>query len=123
MLSTYPGRTSASTETLAVCIDACFAYAQACTACADACLSEQSVAELVGFIRLDLDCADQCLATGAAVTRQTAADPQVLRASLAAYADACDRCATQYEGHARHGWSTAPSAPMPAAAASGPARR
>lgn len=102
MLTTYPGAASASADTLAICIDACFDCAQACTACADACLGEQQVADLVRCMRLDLDCADQCLATGAAVTRQTA-DPQALRASLAACADACNRCATECEGHAKHG--------------------
>lgn len=103
MLTTYPGRTSASTEKLAVCIDACFAYARACTACADACLSEQNVGDLARCVRLDLDCAGQCLATGATVTRQTAADPRALRASLAACVDSCNRCAEEREGHAQHG--------------------
>jgi len=102
-LSAHPGSTTVSSDTLAACIEACFDCAQACTACADACLAEQTVADLVRCIRLDQDCADQCLATGQTVTRQTTADPQALRASLAACVDACNRCATECEEHARHG--------------------
>src|SRR5690554_5492529 len=44
--------------------------AQACTACADACLSEDMVAELTKCIRTNLDCADLCETTGI-VSRHT----------------------------------------------------
>ena len=45
-------------------IEACFERAQACTACADACLSEDMVAELTKCIRTCTDCADLCDTTG-----------------------------------------------------------
>jgi hypothetical protein len=58
-------------------IDACFECAQACTACADDCLSEQKVTDLVKCIRLAADCADICVATGNIVSRQTEYDANV----------------------------------------------
>ena len=101
MLETFPGTAVADRDALAACIDACFDCAQTCTACADACLAEDG--DLSSCIRLNLDCAAQTLATGQAVTRQMAANPQLLQTSLAACVDACTRCAEECEGHARHG--------------------
>ena len=42
------------------CMQGCVDFEQACTACADACLIEDTVAELTGRIRTDLDCAEDC---------------------------------------------------------------
>lgn len=102
MLSQFPGSPVADAGRLTACIDACFACAQTCNACADACLSEERNG-LQTCIRLDLDCADQCIATGNAVTRQTAASVEILRSSLTACRDACQRCAEECAQHARHG--------------------
>jgi hypothetical protein len=38
------------------CIRECYACATACDTCAAACLEEPNVQEMVGCIRLDLDC-------------------------------------------------------------------
>jgi hypothetical protein len=56
MLETHPQATA--NEALARCIEQCFACALTCTSCADACLAEEQVQELVRCIRLNLDCAD-----------------------------------------------------------------
>ena len=58
---------------------------------------------LVRCIRLDLDCADVCGATGRIMSRQTAFDPQIARAQLQACATACRVCAEECAIHAQHG--------------------
>lgn len=102
MIDTHPARAAAS-EGLAACIEACFDCGQACTACADACLSEPSVADLVRCIRLNLDCADICEATGRMLSRLTALDGAGSRRLVEACADACRRCAEECERHAAMG--------------------
>jgi hypothetical protein len=76
--------------------------AQSCTSCADACLSEDSVAELRRCVRLDLDCADICETTGRVLTRQTEYDAPTSKALLAACGEACRTCAEECERHAEH---------------------
>lgn len=44
----------------------CVECAEVCTACADACSAEGDPKMLVRCIRLNLDCADLCLATARA---------------------------------------------------------
>ena len=85
---------------LAECIAACFDCAQVCTACADACLGEDMVAELTKCIRADLDCADICIATGNALSRQTGRDADVIHAILEACATACKACGDECAEHA-----------------------
>jgi hypothetical protein len=46
MLDTYPAEINLDRGKLAAAIDSLIQCAEACTACADACLSESSVAEL-----------------------------------------------------------------------------
>jgi uncharacterized membrane protein len=100
MLETHPQATA--NEALARCIERCFACAFACTSCADACLAEEQVQELVRCIRLDLDCADVCDATGRVLTRQTSSEPGLARSMLEACAQACRVCAEECERHAAH---------------------
>lgn len=73
---------------------------QACNACADACLSEDMLDKLRQCIRSDLDCADICQATAAIVSRQTGANPEVVRQAVAACETACRLCAEECEKHA-----------------------
>ena len=101
MLRTHPS-SSVDLETLARCIEECFACSQSCTACADACLGEPDVAELTACIRLNLDCADICEATGRIMSRQTEPSPEVVRAIVATCADACRLCAEECGRHADH---------------------
>jgi hypothetical protein len=89
-------------ESLLACVDECFACAQACTACADACLAEETVAKLVRCIRLNLDCAEVCAATGRVLTRQTETNSDLVRPLLEACRDACRLCAEECEAHAEH---------------------
>jgi hypothetical protein len=84
------------------CIDECFDCAATCTSCADACLGESDVPELVRCVRLNLDCADVCDATGRVVTRQTESDVGVVRAALEACVVACRACAEECDRHAAH---------------------
>ena len=57
MLDAYPKDLGKiDRQKLADCIHACFACGETCTACADACLSEDMVAELTKCIRTNLDC-------------------------------------------------------------------
>ena len=102
MLETYPREFNIDADVLARCIEACYECSQACTGCADDCLSEESVAELVKCIRLNQDCADLCLATGRIVSRQTEYDANVTRAALEACASACRSCGDECESHAEH---------------------
>ena len=98
MLETHPQATK--NEALARCIQECVVCALTCTSCADACLAEEAVTELVRCIRLDLDCADVCEATGRMLTRQTSFEPELARPLLVACAQACRVCAEECERHA-----------------------
>ena len=103
MLDTYPRELSADRALLVACIDACSDCAASCTQCADACLAEQIVQELTTCVRLNLDCADVCAATGRVVSRQTGSDAEVTSAVLRACIEACGKCAAECEMHAAHG--------------------
>ena len=102
MLESHEWSGHVSNEVLAECIESCVGCAQVCTACADACLSEESVGELRKCIRLDLDCADVCDATGRVLTRQTEYDAPTSKAQLQACQEACHTCAEECEQHAEH---------------------
>jgi hypothetical protein len=102
MVETNPSGTVVDAGALVECIEACFDCAQTCTACADACLGEQDIQGLARCIRLDLDCADICDATGKILSRQTAFEPEIVRATLQACARACRLCGDECEGHAEH---------------------
>ena len=102
MLDEYPGTFDLDADLLAEAIAALFDCAQACTACADDCLSEDDVGDLVKCIRINLDCADQCLATGRILSRQTGYEANVTRAVVEACEQACRSCAEECETHADH---------------------
>ena len=102
MIRTHPQATNVDRDALARCIAECFSCEATCTSCADACLGEETVDELVRCIRLNLDCADLCAATGRALTRRTAFEPQLARHILEACAQACRICGDECEQHAEH---------------------
>jgi len=61
------------------------------------------VKDLVQCIRLDLDCADICAATGQAASRRTGANTSVVRRLIETCAEACRVCGEECERHAaRH---------------------
>lgn len=102
MLESHPWQGDVNSEALARCIAECFECSQACSACADACLSEDAVAELRKCIRLNLDCADICDVTGRVLTRQTEYDAPTSKAQLEACREACSTCGEECDRHAGH---------------------
>src|SRR5690349_20773895 len=73
----------AHSDAMTACIDACSLCVETCTACADACLSEKHVEMLISCIRLNLDCAAVCAATGSVMARANkAGNRQPLEAQL-----------------------------------------
>jgi len=79
---------------------ACFTCLQTCLTCADACLSEPHVDKLTACIRINLDCADVCHATGSLLLRLGRTEPQPLQSQVAACIEACRVCAIECRRHA-----------------------
>lgn len=100
MISAHPDVQGSTADALLKCIEECYACAQTCTSCADACLAEEMVADLRQCIRLDLDCASICAATGEMASRRTGSNEAVLAAAIKACAEACDRCGEECSKHA-----------------------
>ncbi|MEU4779543.1 four-helix bundle copper-binding protein [Micromonospora sp. NPDC023633] len=100
MLETYPKSINLERAKLAAVIDALNTCAQACTACADACLSEDMVAGLTKCVRTNLDCADICTTTARVLSRHTGYDANISRSMLEACATACKSCGDECAGHA-----------------------
>jgi hypothetical protein len=100
ILETHPEATA--NEALARCVLECSVCALTCTSCADACLAEEHVQELVRCIRLNLDCAEICEATGRVLTRQTSFEQGVAQSMLDACVQVCRACAEECERHAHH---------------------
>src|SRR3546814_20453186 len=100
-LEVYPNDLgNVDTEKVAAWIGACVGCAKVCTAWADACLSEEMVADVTKCIRTHLDCADICVATGNALSRHTGYDANVTRTLLEACATTCKACGDECESHA-----------------------
>lgn len=100
MIAAHPEVMGNPNDALVRCIEECCSCAQSCTSCADACLAEEMVGELRQCIRLNLDCADICAASGSIATRRTGGNEQVIVATLEACALACRLCAEECERHA-----------------------
>ncbi len=100
MAITHPDVGHCVQGSLIHCVEDCFDTAQTCIACADACLGEEMVRDLVQCIRLSLDCADLCSAAGHIATRRSGSNPTVIAAVLRACAEACARCAEACQLHA-----------------------
>ncbi|MFE6647712.1 four-helix bundle copper-binding protein [Nocardioides sp. NPDC057772] len=101
LLKTYPKELGGiDTAQLAKTIQSLVECGQACTACADACLSEDGVADLATCIRTNLDCADACSATANILSRHTGYDANLTRAFLEACATACKACGDECARHA-----------------------
>ena len=102
MLEAHPAPAQVDRDLLARCIDECLACLQSCTACADADLAEEDVAEMRRCIRLCLDCADVCDATARLLSRQTDYVAETARAQVASCRELCAICARECERHADH---------------------
>jgi hypothetical protein len=101
MLGTCPVGFNVDADQLAATIDALSDCAQTCMADIGCDLSERNVAEMVGCVRLCLDCADVCIATGGVISRQADYDADVVAPLLQACAAACKNCGDECERHAR----------------------
>jgi hypothetical protein len=122
MLDTYPRTFNVDADLLARTIEALIECANTCSQCADACLSEDSVADLAKCIRLNLDCAEVCLVTSRSLSRQTEYDANLTRPLLEACAAACKSCGDEWPLTLRT-WPTAASAQRAADAVRRPAAR
>ncbi len=87
-------------DTRAACVRACNLCAEATNACADACLGDPAVAELVICIRTNLDCADMCATAGEILDRFRGNHPELVRSVLEACATVCDVCASECRAYA-----------------------
>jgi hypothetical protein len=100
MIDTYPAEINLDRGLIADTVQALVECAETCTACADACLSEQDIVRLRKCVRTDLDCADICEATARVLSRHTGYDANITRAQLQACIQACTSCAEECERHA-----------------------
>lgn len=100
IIATHPSVQGSVSEALVRFIDEAFACVQTCTACADACLAEEKVAEMRQCIRLNLDCADICAAAGKMGSRRAGSNEPVLRVTIEACAAACRACGDECSTHA-----------------------
>ncbi|MBU1538416.1 MAG: four-helix bundle copper-binding protein [Alphaproteobacteria bacterium] len=100
MIGSHPHVQGETNEALIRAIEEAYACAATCRICADACLGESMVSDMVQCIRLDLDCADICAATGAVGARRTGSNEAVIKWMLKVCAEACAACATECEKHA-----------------------
>jgi hypothetical protein len=101
MIKAAPRPPYVPVEVLAPCIEACEDAAQACTACADACLGEPDVQSLSHCIRLCLDTADICTTAVRVLTRQEHPDTRLVMRIVHLCALVCGTCAETCERHAR----------------------
>lgn len=100
MMETYPAEINLDRRVLADTIDVLIGCSEACTACADACLSEQDIASLAKCIRTNMDCADICAVTARVLSRHTGYDANISRSLLGACATACKSCGDECAKHA-----------------------
>jgi hypothetical protein len=104
MIATHPDVGGNVNQALVNAIEEVYACAQTCTSCADACLAEETVAQLRQCIRLNLDCADVCAATATLANRRTGSNEEVIRKMLDACVTACRLCGEECHRHAsKHG--------------------
>jgi len=100
MISSHPHVQGNLNEALVRAIEEANACAAVCRICADACLGEPMVADLVQCIRIDLDCADVCAATGMIGARRTGSNEALIKRMLEVCAETCAVCATECDEHA-----------------------
>jgi hypothetical protein len=102
MLTAHPEDIEVEADVLREAIEALLDCAQTCTACADACLAEDGVADLRRCIRTDLDCADICATTARVLSRRGDRDAEAVEALVRACEVACRNCAAECAQHAEH---------------------
>jgi hypothetical protein len=100
MLQTHPQDSWLDQNRLSQVIESLNECASTCTACADACLGEQMVAELVHCIRLNSDCADICQTTSRILMRIGEPQRLVIRNLLQTCVAICEACGQECASHA-----------------------
>ncbi|MDZ4110177.1 MAG: four-helix bundle copper-binding protein [Brevundimonas sp.] len=100
MISSHPHVQGNTNDALIRAVQEACDCAAVCRICADACLGETMVADLVQCIRLNLDCADVCAAAGAVGARRTGSNEAVIKSMLEVCADTCATCAAECDKHA-----------------------
>jgi hypothetical protein len=100
MLDAYPKSMNVDKPLLAAVIEEALNCFQTCTACADACLSEDMAAEMTKCIRTNADCAAICATTVQVLSRHTGYDANITRAQLQACIAACKACGDECSQHA-----------------------
>lgn len=101
MISTHPRKSQMPVSDITRYILDFFECADACIACADACLGEENVQDLVRCIRLNIDCSEISQVTGKLLSRQTEMDNAVVAAQLQACVAVCRACAAECDRHAQ----------------------
>lgn len=101
ILSAHPHVQGSVSDALIRCIEECYDCSQVCTVCADACLGEVMVRDMVQCVRTCLDCADVCIATGQTGSRRTGSNAQLIAAMLQTCEEACRLCGEECERHAQ----------------------
>lgn len=99
ILRSHPKVEEVALEETKNAIDALLACVEACTVCADACLSEMNIPMLRRCIRADLDCADICTVTLRVIARQTESVAEIVRQQVHACLVACQLCAEECAKH------------------------
>lgn len=99
ILGVHPLPERLSRQLLLRCAEECLECAGGCIACADVGLGENNL-ELIGVIRVALDCAEVCYATGLAAIRQSASDAGLIREMIEGCAAACLACAEESDHYA-----------------------
>jgi hypothetical protein len=99
MLKSHPRAESTAVDEVNTVSDALLSCIEACTICADACLSEQHIDKLRRCIRATSDCADICATTLRLVGRQTETVAEMVRQQVHACLMACQLCAEECEKH------------------------
>ncbi|HBA84230.1 MAG TPA: four-helix bundle copper-binding protein [Verrucomicrobia bacterium] len=102
MIGAHPKKPIFKQDALENLIDTLYECSEACNTCADACLGEKDVNNVVRCIRTCIDCTDICQTTARASSRQTEVDPEILRALVQACRTACESCASECDKHSAH---------------------
>ena len=95
MFKTHPHPASTHGEEARALVETAVECGQACTVCADACLSEPEVQRLAHIIRLCLDCADICELTARLLVRPSHRDAPTLHLQLQTCVQICRSCADE----------------------------
>jgi hypothetical protein len=101
MIQTHPEKSWLPGEQLASAVETLNQCASVCTACADACLAEQHVHDLVRCIHLNLDCAAICGTTATVLARSKEPDAYVLLLLIQTCQAICQSCGSECERHAQ----------------------